>query len=87
MLASTDCDVGHGVLRGLDQGKVRVNEQLGHPGSRVPPSAALSRSLLQGFREEGSEEVRGQDFRGIVTQIRRLCLYANIGGPDLENII
>ena len=25
LLASTDCDVGHGVLRGLDQGKVWVN--------------------------------------------------------------
>ena len=44
-------------------------------------------SLGKGSGKKGSGEVRGQDFRGIVTHIRRLCLYANIGGPDLENII
>ena len=53
LLASTDCDVGHGVLRGLDQGKVRVNEQLGHLGRRVPPSASLSRSLFKGSGKRG----------------------------------
>ena len=53
LLASTDCDVGHGILRGLDQGKVRVNEQLGHLGRRVPPSATLSRSLAKGSGKKG----------------------------------
>ena len=46
-------DDGHGVLRGLDQGKLRVNEQLGHLGRRVPPSATLPRSLFKGSGKMG----------------------------------
>ena len=32
------------------------------------------------------EEVRGQDFKGNVTLIRRLLVYANIGGLDLNRL-
>ena len=45
---------------------------------------ALPRSLGKGSGKKGSGEVRGQDFKGIVTLIRRQFLYANIGGLDLQ---
>ena len=43
---------------------------------------ALLRSLGKGSGKKGSGEVQGQDFSGIVTMIRRVFVYANIGGPE-----
>ena len=48
---------------------------------------ALPRSLGKGSGKKGSGEVQGQDFSGIVTVIRRVFVYANIGGPEPGEII
>ena len=42
----------------------------------------LSRSLGKGSGKKGSGEVQGQDFSGVVTEIRWVFVYANIGGPE-----